>query len=82
MVNGHSGQAGPNVTLRVAKELINVRELAQIQFQRILESIVLEKRYKPLNAQKAVVQVLVLLEHTFEERKTEKNLKELILSST
>jgi hypothetical protein len=47
---------------RVAKELINARELAQIKFQQILKSIVLEKHYKPLNVQKAVVQVLVLLE--------------------
>jgi hypothetical protein len=72
MVNGHSGQAGLNVTSRVAKELINVRELAQIEFQQILKSNVLEKRYKQQNAQKAVVQVLVLLEHTFEKKSRDK----------
>jgi hypothetical protein len=44
----------------VDKELIYVPGNAQIQFQHIKDSIVLEKIYKLLNAQKRAVKVFVL----------------------
>jgi hypothetical protein len=59
MVNGHPGQPGRLVMSLVDKELICVRGHAQIQFQRIMDSIVLEIIYKVLNAQKRAVNVIV-----------------------
>jgi hypothetical protein len=43
MVNGHIGQAGRHVMSHVEKELGDVREHVQIQFQLMVDSIVQER---------------------------------------
>jgi hypothetical protein len=49
MVNGRIGPRGPHVMSRVAREDNYVQEDVQIQYQRMVEKIVLEKCYRLVN---------------------------------
>jgi hypothetical protein len=49
MVSGHIGQVGPHVMSRVALEGNYGQEDVQIQCQRMVERIVLEKVYRLVN---------------------------------